>query len=368
MSNKATIYITGEIGVDVELIDVVRQFKSFDNPTEAEIIIDSNGGFVNVGKSIHNYIKSLDISTTTIAKGMCASIASYIFFAGDTRQMYEDAEIMIHLPSGQVGGTAQNIEDYSKTLRDLEAELAAFYTPFFNLDDKTIYALLEQETWIDSGTAMDMGIVNSILVPLKAVAKFDNNKEDKNDKMNKKEKSFFKAFKDFFTEQFEETEPTNLMVQDANGDEINFPELDVDDTPTVKDGETAGSKAVDSDNNPIEGERTAINGDVWVFEAGELIEIKKAESEEETEEAEVEDKVEEEITDEFDAEALIEQITDGVVAKVTAMFTEENKAVKAELNSLKKLVGSEDTSIAPTNMNNNTNSKSTTNYLSALRK
>lgn len=358
--SKATIYITGEIGLDVELIDVVRQYKSFDNPTEAEFIIDSNGGYVSVGKAIHNWINSLEVNTTTIAKGMCASIASYIFFAGDERKMYEDAQLMVHLPSGSVSGTAQNIEDYSKMMRELESELAAFYTPFFNLDDKTIYALLEQESWIDSSMAMDMGIVDSILVPLKAVARFDNNKENKNEKMNKKERNFFKAFKAFFTEQFEETEPKNLMIQDAKGDEINFPELEDDGVPTVKDGNTSGSKAFDSEGNPIQGERTATNGDVWVFEAGELMEIKVADGEEEIEEAT------EEVVDEFNPEQIIEQITEGVVANITAKFTEENKAIKEQIITLQKLVGSEDTSITPTNTNNNTTSKSTSNYLTGV--
>ncbi|MDP2686453.1 MAG: Clp protease ClpP [Aequorivita sp.] len=352
---NGTIYINGVIGVDCEMIDVVRQYKSFDSPTAITVVIDSVGGYVDTGKRIYNYLKSLDVEVTTVAKGLCASIASYIFFAGDVRQMYEDAEIMIHLPSGGVNGTAKDIEDYSKEMRLLESELADFYTPFFNLDNTTIQSLLEEETWINSTTALDMGIVDSVLVSQKAVALFDNKKENKvKNEMTKNERTFFNVLKNLFT-----SEPVNLMIQDANGDEITFPDLEDDEVPTVKDGETPGSMAVDAEGLPIEGERTATNGDVWVFVAGELTEIKKAED------APVEDApVEEEAP--IDVQAIIDTVINGVTAQITAQFKAENKALKDEIVSLKKLVGSEDVESNPTNQNNNTTSKSTSNYLTGV--
>ncbi|OAB78774.1 Clp protease ClpP [Cochleicola gelatinilyticus] len=352
--SKAVIFIEGEIGVDVELIDVVRQYKSFSNPTELEVIVNSPGGYVNVGKSIFQYLKNLQLPVTTIAKGMCASIASYIFFAGDSRKIYEDAEIMIHLPSGGVSGTAQNIEDYSKEMRALESELAEFYMPFFNLDKETVYSLLEQESWINSDAAMDMGIVDTIIIPLKAVAKFDNKNIDKKENMNKNEKTLFKAIKDYFTGTIE---PKNLMVQDANGDEINFPELSADEVPVVRDGETAGSKAVDGEGKPIEGERTATNGDVWKFEAGELVEIVKAETEEEvTEEATEEETVDVVETEEetVDVEQVINTIIDGVTARLEGQFNDQFKTINTEITSIKKNVGSDEAEVEPTNRVNNT--------------
>lgn len=352
---NGTIYIEGEIGVDVELIDVVRQFKSLNNPTAIDVIINSNGGYVSTGQSIYNYLKGLGIPVTTIAKGMCASIASYIFFAGSERKMYENAELMIHLPSGGVNGTANDIENYLNEMKSLEKELADFYTPFFNVDGNTIYSLLKEETWIDSKTALEMGIVNSVLVPLQAVAKFDNKKDNKELKMTKNEKNFFQLLKNFFT-----TEATNLMVQDANGDEINFPELAEDETPIVKDGDVAGSMAVDADGNPIDGERTATNGDVWVFEAGELVEIKVADAtEEETEDAPVEEDAP------VDVQAIIDSVIEGVTANVTAQFQAENKTLKDEIISLKKLVGTPEVVTTQTNQNNNTKSKNT-NYLTGV--
>lgn len=350
--SKATIYINGVIGEDTSLIDVIRQYKSFDNPNSLEVIIDSVGGFVSVGESIYNYLKALPLPVTTIAKNECYSIASYIFLAGDTRLMYDDATLMIHLPWASVDGDADQLTTVAKELKELEKTLSSFYASYTSIDADTITALLKNETYLSAQEAVEMGFSHSIKSNLKAVAMLTNKEEKEKLKMSKT-KQFLKALSEFFGD--ENSEPMNLVIQDANGDEINFTELEEDAEPQPRTDEVAGDKAVDADGKPIEGERVANDGSTWVFETGELVQVVPSETEEETEVEEetetVEASAEEIEEEEFNIEELMKALEDSLFAKLQ----KDNDDLKSEIKALKKLVGSEDAEVSPQNQSTNTN-------------
>jgi ATP-dependent protease ClpP protease subunit len=94
-----TIHITGEIGVDVTLLDVIKQVKNQPNATEFLVRLDSVGGYVQAGDDIYSYLKNL-FRPITVFVIKAYSIASKILIAGDKRILNEsDLEVvMIHLP------------------------------------------------------------------------------------------------------------------------------------------------------------------------------------------------------------------------------------------------------------------------------
>lgn len=358
---KGTIHIEGVIGQDTTLLDVIREFKSYGQTlTSVEVLINSPGGGVDSGKAIYKFLKNLSIPVITVAK-MAYSIASVIYMAGDERLVEEGEDrLMIHLPWSEVAGDATHLEGVAKELRQIEKDLREFYSGHVNIDEETINEMLVNETYLSSAEALELGFSTGVLFPLKAVAILDNNKKNKENKMTKNEKNFFQLVKEFFT-----NEVKNLVIQDANGDEINFTELADDEVPTVRDGEVAGSMAVDAEGVAIEGERVATNGDVWVFEAGELISITVAEVEETIEEVIEEEVVVDEVetvNEEVDVQAIIDTVIEGVSARMSV----ENEALRNEITNLKKMVGTPDVSETRVNQNNNTTTKNTVNYLTSV--
>ena len=106
------IYISGLIGTfgdekGVELIDVISQVKKQPQATSFEVYINSEGGVVDVGFDIYNFLKSLGLPITTIGNGMVASIATVIFMAGTKRVVTPNTDFMIHLPMGGIEGILQ---------------------------------------------------------------------------------------------------------------------------------------------------------------------------------------------------------------------------------------------------------------------
>ena len=332
--NKATIYINGVIGQDTNLLDVIRQYKSYDNPEVVEVLINSVGGCVDTGMSIFNYLRNLQLPVTTIAT-QAYSIAASIFMAGDNRVVESgDNRIMIHFPWASVDGGANHLEMVAKELRTIENEFITFYSTYTNIDSDSIKSLLQNETFLGAKEALEIGIATEIKQPLKAVAIYtNNNKEDENEMTNKNKfmAALVKAVDSIFGVQA-------LSIQDANAEEINFKDLEEGVEPQV------GDKAVDAEGKPIDGERVLASGETMVFTAGELTEIKPAETEEveevaaeaeevavETEEEveeteeEVEDApAEEEEIDEELLEELLKKIEEQLFAKLSESFKKEN--------------------------------------------
>lgn len=251
---KATLYISGKIGKDTTLVDVVRQFKSFEDPSEVEAIIKSVGGSVEEGESIYNYLKTIDseIPVTTITD-KAYSIAAKIFSAGRERIVEDvDKALMIHFAWGKAEGRAEDFEAVAEYLRTLEKDFAEFYAAFLDIDEQTVSTLLNNETFISGQDALKFGFATKIKVAAEAVAEFNINKTNKemNQKTNEKSKgkALLEAMAAFVGIEIQTGKPVEinaeLTLQDSNGTEIVFPDLESGDAPKVGDLATIDGSAI----------------------------------------------------------------------------------------------------------------------------
>lgn len=288
--SKASIYINGIIGEDTTLTGVISQFKAFDSPTEVEVVIKSNGGGVQEGLDIYNYLKNLDIPVTTIASP-AYSIAASIFMAGDTRLVEDiEAPLMLHMPLIQgLTGNSDVLKAVTAELEKIEKQFINFYDELIDIPKETIEALLDNETFLTPDEAVNLGFATGKKEALRPVAFYEGKKI---------EKSLMSKFEETLNAIAEKLnikkKPVALVLQDATGQDVDFYELEDGDTPAV------GDKAR-IDGADAEGEVVMPSGETFVFEGGAVSEIKPAEEEEEEEE-EVEE-VEEEAEAEADVKA-----------------------------------------------------------------
>lgn len=269
------IYISGLIGsfgdeVGVELIDVISQVKKQPDATSFQVFINSEGGVVETGFDIYNYLKSLGLPITTVGNGLVASIATVIFMAGSKRIVAPNTQFMVHLPMGGIEmATADEMEEYAKGTREVENKLISFYSKELNLGKEALTPLLKKETWLNSEQLKDLGFVTTDTEIKIAARAIINSKLKSKTKMAKTNKfqSFLNALKAVTKDE------VNKVVFSADEKEINFPELGEDDAVTV------GAKAT-YDGAPAEGEIVGQDGNIYVFEAGILKEIKEPDTEE----------------------------------------------------------------------------------------
>lgn len=261
---KATIFINGVIGEDTTLTGVISQFKAFESPTEVEVFINSNGGYVAAGEDIYNYLNALEIPVTTIAS-KAYSIAATIFMAGDSR-LVEDVEspLMIHMPLIQgLTGNSKTLNAVAEELEKLEKKFISFYTALIDIPKDTIEALLNNETFLSADESVSLGFATGKKEVLKAVAFYEAPEKSKSPMSKLKETVTAIALQ---LGIIEAPAPVALVLQDATGVEVDFYELDAEDTPSVDD--KARIDGVDA-----EGDVVFPSGETFKFTAGVLTEI-----------------------------------------------------------------------------------------------
>lgn len=170
------VYIKGQIGNSydengnvtekgVELIDVVEQVESLGQVEQIFFHIDSQGGYVSVGESIANFIKSIP-NAITIAENLCASIATAIHLAVplQNRKAVQGVSYIIHNPFLQnVTGDASQLQDYADSIKETEKELVSMYATATGVSKEAISGLMAVETALTSEQCLKMKFISEIL-------------------------------------------------------------------------------------------------------------------------------------------------------------------------------------------------------------
>jgi ATP-dependent protease ClpP protease subunit len=305
------IIIQGAIGKfegekSVELIDVISQVRKQPDATSFDVYINSDGGHVDVGFDIYNFLKSLGVPINTIGQGMVASIATVIFMAGDKRKVMPNTQFMIHAPMISVEmANADEMEFITKDIKETENKLTKFYSQHLNLNTEAINPLLKKDTYLTESQLIDLGFVTQER-ELQLVARVSTNKNN-NKKMSKPSK--LQAILNILKG---EAEIVNKVVYTADEKEINFPDLSEEDAILI------GAKAT-VDGVPAEGEIVSADGTTYVFVGGILEEIKEAT-----------DDVESEVSEEEMVDALIQtlEVATSLEERVNAMETQLTGVVK----------------------------------------
>jgi ATP-dependent Clp protease protease subunit len=107
---------------------------------------------------------SPDISTICI--GMAASMGSVLLTAGTKgkRTALKHARIMIHQPTGAIGGQASDIEITVNEIKKVKKELYDIYATHTGKTLKQIEKDTDRDYWLTSEEAKEYGLVDEVLV------------------------------------------------------------------------------------------------------------------------------------------------------------------------------------------------------------
>lgn len=156
--------------------------------TDIVVHINSRGGSVDEGFTIHDLFKSSGKTITTIVEGMAASIASIVLFAGSKREITPNSKVMIHNPwidpSSISGLEADEVAEVAASMKNEETRILDFYANNTGADRETIKSMMKAETEMTADAALELKFVTSITSPVKALA-FTNNKFQTSNKMSK---------------------------------------------------------------------------------------------------------------------------------------------------------------------------------------
>lgn len=328
------IFIEGEIGVQVTAKSVRADADNYPQATEYIVHFHSPGGDVYEGYQIGSILRNLGKPTTALIGGMCASIATYAAVCCDRVIMSPQGDFMIHLPTGTLSGTAEDLRKGAEQLDRIKSELIDRYMTKVGqkgVTRETLSAMMDNETSMSPGEALAMGFVDEVREKLKAVAKWDLNKFSN---MTKEEvKGGFEAIGSKIDALMAKLFPKNMV-------EVTL----ADGTVVMSSAETAeelvGSTLTDEAGQPIPaGQVETAEGIALVIGEGGVVQsaTPKTEAKEE-EKADPVKKLEEENA------ALKQQLAEAMKAtetqaqaqaKAISEFKNEVKALKTSLDQIK---------------------------------
>jgi len=170
----AELLIYDEIGAyGVSAKSFLADLGALDTKAPLELRLNSPGGSVFDAVAIYNALQRHEGTVTVAIDGIAASAASYIAMAGDTVVMPENAFLMIHDPSGMVMGNAGDMRSMAEALDKIAGSLVRGYAAKSGKPDEGIAALMAAETWLDAADALELGLADKVIEPVRIAASFD---------------------------------------------------------------------------------------------------------------------------------------------------------------------------------------------------
>jgi ATP-dependent Clp protease protease subunit len=129
------------------------------------LYINSPGGSISAGMAIYDTMQYVKNDVATFAMGMAASMGQFLLCSGAPGKRYAlpHARIMMHQPSGGIGGTASDIkiqaEQMLATKRQM-ADLIAFHT---GQTKEQIEIDSDRDRWFNAEDAKAYGFVDHVV-------------------------------------------------------------------------------------------------------------------------------------------------------------------------------------------------------------
>ena len=158
------IAIAGEIWDENPDLQVI--IDAIDSGEDIELIISSYGGDLDHALAVYKLLKPVGDKVTAKVIGKVASAATVILLSADKRIADQDAELLIHFPSTELRGTADELEETAMELRKYEGRLKEIYSSVAGAE-----TLLKEERWLTAKEALEAGLITEIeqTTPLSAL-------------------------------------------------------------------------------------------------------------------------------------------------------------------------------------------------------
>lgn len=168
--NEGHIFIDEEITRDT-LAMVRQQIAQNASADKLVLHIASPGGSVYAGYKIYHALKLSGKPIRTIIEGEAQSMATFIAMAGNEIDICNPSVYMIHMPSSEAIGTAEDMEAGASELRSIETEMIAAYSAKTKLPPDQIREMMRKTTVMTTDQAIQYGFADRKLgTYLQAVA------------------------------------------------------------------------------------------------------------------------------------------------------------------------------------------------------
>ena len=129
------------------------------------LYINSPGGSISAGMAIYDTMQFVNNDVATVGLGLAASMGQFLLCAGTKGKRYATphARIMMHQPSGGIGGTAADIAIQAEQMLYVKREMAdriAFHT---GQSAEQIEKDSDRDRWFSAQEAKEYGFIDHVV-------------------------------------------------------------------------------------------------------------------------------------------------------------------------------------------------------------
>ena len=129
------------------------------------LYINSPGGSVTAGMAIFDTMQWVPNDVATVAMGMAASMGQFLLSAGTPGKRYATphARVMMHQPSGGIGGTASDIKIQAEQMLHIKKQMAELIAQHTGQSLEQIERDSDRDRWFTAEEAKEYGFVDHVI-------------------------------------------------------------------------------------------------------------------------------------------------------------------------------------------------------------
>ena len=143
--------------------------KMEDSKKDVNIYINSMGGYITAGLAIYDVLQWMGCNINTYCIGQASSMGALLLAAGTKGRRYAlpNSRIMIHQPSGGVGGTSADIALQAKEILYLKHRLNEILAECSGQTYEKVAKDSERDYFMSPEEAKAYGLIDTVLEPKK---------------------------------------------------------------------------------------------------------------------------------------------------------------------------------------------------------
>lgn len=128
------------------------------------LYINSPGGSVDAGMAVYDTMQWISNDVATVAMGLAASMGQFLLSAGARGKRFAlpHARILMHQPSGGLGGTASDIKIQAEQSLHIKRTMAALIAEHTGQTVDQIERDSDRDRWFTAEAALEYGFIDHV--------------------------------------------------------------------------------------------------------------------------------------------------------------------------------------------------------------
>lgn len=160
------IIVSGEINQKLAAAVSARLLAlSADSDAPITMIINSQGGHVEAGDTVHDIVRFVRAPVRMVGTGWVASAGALIYVSVPKAQRFclPNTRFLLHQPAGGAGGTASDIEIEAQEILRMRDRLNRLFAKATGQPLERIEEDTRRNFWLDAEAAVRYGLVGKII-------------------------------------------------------------------------------------------------------------------------------------------------------------------------------------------------------------